>query len=187
MVGLKKVLFVSVFLLLSAISFAEQPVIVQEFLGQVDFMRGRVTQLADAMPQSTYEWRPMDGVRSVSEVYLHVAFGNYICVTVSGGTVPEEVGFVMDFSKENNWDTQTTDKAIIIEKMNESFDILKERIAALTEEDLNREVEAFGMKMSLRNFIISMIAHCHEHLGQSIAYARMNDVVPPWSKKDSDG
>ncbi len=187
MLSLKKVLFFSVVLLLSTISLAEQPVLVQEFLGQVDFMRGRVTQLADAMPQSTYEWRPMDGVRSVSEVYLHVAFGNYICVTVSGGTVPEEVGFVMDFSKENNWDTQTTDKAIIIEKMNESFDILKERIAALTEEDLNREIEAFGMKMSLRNFIISMIAHCHEHLGQSIAYARMNDVVPPWSKKDSDG
>jgi uncharacterized damage-inducible protein DinB len=187
MVGLKKVLFVSVFLLLSAISFAEQPVIVQEFLGQVDFMRGRVTQLADAMPQSAYEWRPMDGVRSVSEVYLHVAFGNYICVTVSGGTVPEEVGFVMDFSKENNWDTQTTNKAMIMEKMNKSFDILKERIAALTEEDINREVEAFGMKMSLRNFIISMIAHCHEHLGQSIAYARMNGVTPPWSKKDSEG
>ena len=147
-------------------------------------MRGRVTQLAEAMPQSTYEWRPMDGVRSVSEVYLHVAFGNYICVTVSGGTVPEEVGFVMDFSKETEWDAQTTDKAAIMEKMNKSFDILKERIAALTEEDLNREVEVFGMKTSTRNFIISMIAHCHEHLGQSIAYARMNGVTPPWSKSE---
>jgi uncharacterized damage-inducible protein DinB len=184
MLSLKKVLFVSAILLLTTISFAEQPVIVQEFLGQVDFMRGRVTQLAEAMPQSTYEWRPMDGVRSVSEVYLHVAFGNYICVTVSGGTVPEEVGFVMDFSKETEWDTQTTDKAAIMEKMNKSFDILKERIAALTEEDLNREVEVFGMKTSTRNFIISMIAHCHEHLGQSIAYARMNGVTPPWSKSE---
>jgi uncharacterized damage-inducible protein DinB len=187
MLSLKRVLYIGVVLLLSTISFAEQPVIVQEFLGQVDFMRGRVTQLADAMPQPTYEWRPMDGVRSVSEVYLHVAFGNYICVTISGGNVPEEVGFVMDFSKENNWDTQTTDKVAIMEKMNKSFDILKERIASLTEEDLNREVEAFGMKMSLRNFIVSMIAHCHEHLGQSIAYARMNGVTPPWSKKESEG
>ena len=187
MLNLKKILYVSAILLFTTVSFAEQPVIVQEFLGQVDFMRGRVTQLADAMPQSTYEWRPMDGVRSVSEVYLHIAFGNYICVTVSGGNVPEEVGFVMDFSKENNWDTQTTDKAGIMEKMNKSFDILKERISGLTEEDLNREVEAFGMKMSLRNFIVSMIAHCHEHLGQSIAYARMNGVTPPWSKKESEG
>ncbi|MCW8960323.1 MAG: DinB family protein [Ignavibacteriaceae bacterium] len=187
MFGLKKHLFIILFLSLTAVSFADQPVIVKEFLGQVDFMRGRVTQLADAMPQSTYEWRPMEGVRSVSEVYLHVAFSNYLCVTITGGTVPEEAGFVMDFSKAHDRDTQTTDKAEIMNKMNQSFDVLKERIAALTEEDLNREVEAFGMKMSVRNFIISMISHCHEHLGQSIAYARMNGVVPPWSKKESEG
>ena len=184
--SVKILLFLS-FLFLTSISFAEKPVIVEEFLGQVDFMRGRVTQLAEAMPQSTYEWRPSDGVRSVGEAYLHIAFANYICVTVSGGTVPEEVGFVMDPSKASEWDTQTKDKGIIMDKMNKSFDILKERIAVLNDDDLNREVEVFGMKMSVRNFIISMISHCHEHLGQSVAYARMNGVAPPWSKKESEG
>jgi uncharacterized damage-inducible protein DinB len=177
---------IAIFLLTTSL-FAEKPVIVEEFLMQVDFMRGRVTQLAEAMPQSTYDWRPAEGVRSVGEVYLHTAFGNYICVTVSGGMVPEDVGFVMDFEKVNEWDTQSTDKKEIIDKMNESFDILKNRIANLTEEDLNREVEIFGMKMSVRNFVISMISHCHEHLGQSIAYARMNGVTPPWSQSDSEG
>lgn len=165
------------------IAYSEQPVIVQEFLGQVDFVKGRLNQLADAMPESTYDWRPMEGVRSVGEVYLHAAAANYICVTVSGGTVPESVGFVMDFNKMHDWDTQTTEKAKIIAKMNESFDILKDRVAKLTEEDLNREVEVFGMKMSVRNFMISMIAHSHEHLGQSIAYARSNKITPPWSEK----
>jgi uncharacterized damage-inducible protein DinB len=135
------------------------------------------------MPESKFEWRPADGVRSVSELYLHVPFANYICVTVSGGTVPDDVGFVMDFSKINDWDTQTTEKAEVIEEMNESFDILKKRVGELTEEDLNREVEVFGMTMSVRNFVVSMIAHCHEHLGQGIAYARMNGVTPPWSEK----
>ena len=161
-------------------------VIVNEFVGQTEFVRGRLTQLAEAMPDNTFEWRPMEGVRSVSEVYLHTAFANYICVTVSGGTVPEAVGFVMDFSKANDWDTQTTDKAVIIEKMNESFDILKKRIAELTQEDLDRQVEVFGMTMSVRNFIISMIAHSHEHLGQGIGYARMNGVTPPWSAKQKE-
>lgn len=184
---LKAVLRTSFLLLLTTSIFAEKPVLVDEFLGQIDFMRGRVTQLAEAMPQSTYDWRPAEGVRSVGEVYLHTAFGNYICVTVSGGMVPDEVGFVMDFSKENDWDRQTKDKKEIIDKMNKSFDILKNRVSNLTEEDLNREVEVFGMKMSVRNFIISMISHCHEHLGQSIAYARMNGVTPPWSKSDSEG
>ncbi len=158
-------------------------VIVNEFVGQTEFIQGRLSQLAGAMPESTFEWRPTDGVRSVSEVYLHAAFANYICVTMSGGSVPDEVGFVMDFSKANDWDTQTTDKAAVIEKMNQSFDILKKRIGELTQEDLDREVEVFGMTMSIRNFIISMIAHSHEHLGQGIAYARMNDVTPPWSAK----
>ncbi len=170
----------------SALNPPSDIVIVNEFIGQTEFIQGRLGQLAEAMPEATFGWRPTEGVRSVSEVYLHAAFANYICVTVSGGTVPEDVGFVMDFSKANDWDTQTTDKAAVIEKMNESFDILKKRMAELTQEDLDRMVEVFGMTMSVRNFMISMIAHCHEHLGQGIAYARMNDVTPPWSAKQDD-
>lgn len=161
-------------------------VIVKEFLGQAEFIKGKLGQLAEAMPESTFGWRPAEGVRSVSEIYLHAAFGNYIFVTVSGGTVPEDIGFEMDFSKVNDWDTQATDKAAVIEKMNESFDILKKRVAELTQEDLDRQVEVFGMTMSIRNFMIYMIAHAHEHLGQGIAYARMNDVTPPWSEKKED-
>ena len=167
----------------SALNPPSDIVIVNEFIGQTEFIQRRLGQLAEAMPEATFGWRPTEGVRSVSEVYLHAAFANYICVTVSGGTVPEDVGFVMDFSKVNDWDTQTTDKAEVIEKMNESFDILKKRIAELTQEDLDRQAEVFGMTMSVRNFMISMIAHCHEHLGQGIAYARMNGVTPPWSAK----
>ena len=185
MLSIKKILFVCSIFVFTTLIFADQPVIVQEFGGQLSFVQGRITQLADAMPESTYEWRPMEGVRSVSEVYLHAAAANYICVSVSGGTVPEETGFVMDFSKLHDWDTQTTDKAAIIKKVNESFDILKARIAELTEEDLNREVEVFGMTMSIRNFVITMIAHAHEHMGQGIAYARMNNVTPPWSKSEN--
>lgn len=167
--------------------FAQEPVLVKEFLGQFEFVQGRITQLANAVPQSVYEWRPEEGVRSVSEVYLHIAFSNYMTVEMTGGTVPKEVGFEMDFSKEHVWDIQTTDKTAILEKINESFATLKEWIQGLTEEDLNREVEAFGMKQSTRNFIISMIGHTHEHLGQSIAYARTNHITPPWSKKESEG
>ncbi len=161
-------------------------VLVNEFIGQTDFIEGRLLQLAGEMPQTVYEWRPAEGVRSVSEVFLHAAFANYICVTVSGGVVPEDKGFVMDFNKANEWDMQTTDKTEIQAKIKESFDVLRSRMKELTEEDLNREVEVFGMTMSIRNFIISMIAHAHEHLGQEIAYARMNGVTPPWSKEQEN-
>jgi len=177
-----KVLIVFLLLFSTTIAFAQETVLVKEFVGQVEYVKGKVLQLAEAMPQSTYEWRPEEGVRSVSEVYLHIAFSNYMTVKITGGTIPEDTGFEMDFSKEHVWDIQTTDKTVILEKLNESFATLKERIKSLTEEDLNREIEAFGMKQSTRNFIISMIGHTHEHLGQSIAYARTNHVTPPWSK-----
>jgi uncharacterized damage-inducible protein DinB len=183
-------LFIAVVLLFAIVSqiSATKPnelVIVNEFLGQVDFMQGRVTQLAETIPQDTYTWRPAEGVRSIGEVYLHITFSNYLCVNVSGGSVPEDDGFEMDPGKINEWDTQTTDKGKILSKMEKSFGVLKERIKNLTEDELNKEVEVFGMTMSTRNFIISMIAHCHEHLGQSIAYARSNDVVPPWNSEVS--
>lgn len=179
-----RILFVSLTLFFTSLVFAEEPVLVKEFVGQIEYVQGKVLQLAEAVPQSAYEWRPEEGVRSVSEVYLHFAFANYLTVTITGGTVPKETGFEMDFSKAHAWDTQTTDKTEIIEKVSESFETLKERVGALTEEDLNREVEVFGMTMTIRNFMITMIGHTHEHLGQSIAYARTNHVTPPWSKKE---
>jgi len=179
---INRVHFVFLTLFLTTLVFAEEPVLVKEFVGQIVYVQGKVLQLAEAVPQSAYEWRPEEGVRSVSEVYLHFAFANYLTVTVTGGTVPKETGFEMDFSKAHAWDTQTTDKTVIMEKVSASFETLKERVGMLTEEDLNREVEVFGMTMTIRNFMITMIAHTHEHLGQSIAYARTNHVTPPWSK-----
>jgi len=187
MKSVNKALLFLLFLFLANPSIAQEQVLIEEFVGQVVYMQGKIVDLANAIPQENYTWRPAEGVRSISEVYLHIAFANYICVTVSGGTVPKEIGFEMDFSKANAWETQTTDKTEILEKLNESFAILKERVSVLTQEDLDREVEVFGMKMSTRNFIISMIGHAHEHLGQSIAYARINGVTPPWSMKDSEG
>lgn len=182
MLTLKRIFF-STLILFSGISFAEQPAFVKEFLGQIDFVEGRLTQLAEAMPQDKYNWRPADGVRSVGEVYIHVASGNYLWITMYGGKVPEDAGFVADVSKMHDWETQTTDKAEIIAIMKKSFDVIRESVKDFTQEDLdNKEIDFFGMKFSLRNFLVTELNHCHEHLGQSIAYARMNGVTPPWSK-----
>jgi uncharacterized damage-inducible protein DinB len=183
MLSLKKVLFIGAVLLFTTISFAQQPAFVKEFLGQMDYVEGRLAQLAEAMPEDTWGWRPGDGVRSVGEVYIHVAFGNYIWVTMSGGKVPEDVGFIPDPAKIGEWDTQTTNKTEIIAIMKRSFDVMRETAKGFSQDDLdNKEIEFFGMKFSLRNFLVTGIAHCHEHLGQSIAYARMKGVTPPWSK-----
>jgi uncharacterized damage-inducible protein DinB len=151
---------------------ADVPVFVQEFIGQMDFVKGRLIQLADAMPDNKYDWSPGEGVRSVGEVFAHVAEVNYYLISVMNDSKPD-----MTEKKHEN------SKKHILEMLAKSIEDVKETAGKLTENDLNREVEAFGMKFSLRNFMITMLNHSHEHLGQAIAYARMNGVVPPWSKK----
>ena len=173
MLSLKKVLLFSTVLLITKTSFAEQPVFVKEFLGQVDFVKGRLMQLAEAMPEDKFSWTPGEGVRSVGEVYAHAAEANYYMLSLAKGEKPE-----MNSSESKS------DKKSVMAMMEKSFEVVKEAAGNFTEEDLNKEIEAFGMKFTVRNFMVTMIAHLHEHLGQSIAYARMNGVAPPWSMKE---
>ena len=151
----------------------EEPVFVKEFMGQIDFVKGRLLQLAEAMPDDKYNWTPDEGVRTVGEVYIHVAESNYHLIAMIKGIKPD-----MPESKS------PTDKKTALSMLEKSFDAVKDAAGKLTEADLDKEVEAFGMKFSLRNFMTSMLGHSHEHLGQSIAYARMNGVAPPWSMKE---
>jgi uncharacterized damage-inducible protein DinB len=173
MLRLKKVLSAGAVLLFTTISFAEQPIFVQEFMGQIDFVKGRLMQLAEAMPEESYSWTPGEGVRSVGEVYVHVAQSNYYMLSLVKGEKPD----MSEGSIES-------DKKTAIAMMEKAFSVIKEEAAKFSEEDLNKEIEAFGMKFSVRNFMVTMIAHLHEHLGQSIAYARMNGITPPWSAQE---
>ncbi len=163
-----------VMLILFAISFAnspvDEPIFVKEFNGQIDFVKGRLIQLAEAMPDDKYNWTPSKGVRNVGEVYVHAAETNYYLIAMMKGIKTN-----MDQKKV------PADKKNALSMLEKSFDAVKDVAGKLTEADLNKEVEAFGMTFSLRNFMISMLNHSHEHLGQSIAYARMNGVTPPWS------
>ena len=142
-------------------------------MGQIDFVKGRLMQLAEAMPEESYSWTPGEGVRSVGEVYVHVAQSNYYMLSLVKGEKPD----MSEGSIES-------DKKTAIAMMEKAFSVIKEEAAKFSEEDLNKEIEAFGMKFSVRNFMVTMIAHLHEHLGQSIAYARMNGITPPWSAQE---
>lgn len=177
---MKKLIFILIYAIFSlnlmAGKPADTPVFVKEFQGQVDFIKGRLMQLAEAIPQDKYNWTPAEGVRTVGEVYTHTADANYYFLSLITGD-----------KSEMKQEKSAMDKKAILEKLDKSFNVLKESAANLTEEDLNKEVEAFGMKFSTRNFMITLLNHCHEHLGQAIAYARMNGVVPPWSMQEAEG
>lgn len=149
-----------------------------EFIGQIQFVEGRLSQLLQAMPAKDFDWRPGEGVRSVGEVYMHTAFGNYLFIKVSGQPLPEGINIDM---KPQEWDVTVSGKEAIAKVMERSFKDLEAAAKNISESDLDKTVKVFGMEMTIRNFMISSLNHLHEHLGQAIAYARINGIVPPWT------
>jgi len=145
-----------------------------EFLGQVAYFEGRFTRLAEAMPAEKYTWRPGEGVRSVGEVYAHIAGANYLFMKMLNIAAPAGVDPKAIMAGGN-------DKAKTVEALKESFANFRKGITALGDADLDKPVDFFGQKTTQRGVFFHIAAHLGEHLGQSIAYARMNGVVPPWT------
>lgn len=142
-----------------------------EFLRDLDDIEKKTMQLAGAMPASKFSWRPARGVRSVSEVFMHVAGGNYYTAAAVGGK---------PLAGEAEME-QIVEKERVLDALRKSFELLRTTLLNSTDADLDRTVKVFGTDMSARAAFMTAVNHLHEHLGQSIAYARMNGIAPPWS------
>jgi uncharacterized damage-inducible protein DinB len=145
-----------------------------EFLNEMKYFEGRFTQLAEAIPAEKFTWRPAAGVRSVSEVLLHVAGANQGLPRMAGIQPP--AGFA-----GQGYEQSTTDKAKVIAELRKSFAHIQSAASQMKDADADKPMKVFGMDMTGRSFSFFMARHLGEHLGQLIAYARVNGVVPPWS------
>jgi len=134
--------------------------------------RDKLIDLAEAIPADKYGWRPADGVRSVSEVLMHVALGNFFIPGALGIDPPTDV--------PTDGEKTVTTKDEVIALLKRSFDHV-DRID-LDSSKHDELVQLFGNEWPRRRVLLLLMAHHHEHLGQMIAYARSNDVVPPWSR-----
>lgn len=154
-----------------------------DMLAQFDDAAKKVLALEDAVPQNKFGWRPMPGVRSISEAYLHVAFGNYAVIKFAlGKEPPADAGWEMNPDK---WDKKTTKKEEIKAILEKSMDHVRATVKALPDAELDRKFNLFGNEITVRSGLIALVGHINEHLGQSVAYARSNKIVPPWSKKEA--
>jgi uncharacterized damage-inducible protein DinB len=143
-----------------------------DWLANFDYTMDHFSQLAHAIPVDKYGWRPAEGVRSVSEVVGHVAVANYFLTSFLGAPMPE--GMTMDSEKE-------PDPAKLAAMLDASVEHVHQVVQGLSDADLEKPVEFFGQKMTERGLLLVALGHVHEHLGQLIAYARSNGVVPPWT------
>ena len=149
-------------------------------LGDLEVMRGKFVGLAQAFPQDKYNWRPMEGVRSVAEVLMLAAFEGYSFIPNSFGGKPADLGGREVAAKLR----ALADQAQVIEHINKGFAHAKSQIEALDPGVIGASRNLFGQNRTATSIGLMVFGDLHEHLGQLIAYARMNQVVPPWSKKE---
>lgn len=137
----------------------------------------KFVSLAEAIPASDYDWRPEEGVRSVSEVFMHVAAANMgLPVNFMGVNPP--AGYPQDWFRNAEG---ITDKAEVVRHLRASFDHLATTLGGLSDAQLDQAVNVFGRDANGLAAALLLQTHTHEHLGQAIAYARTNGVTPPWS------
>jgi hypothetical protein len=147
----------------------------------VEILHEKMTALASAMPEESLGWRPMEGVRSVEEVYIHVAADNWWVPAMMGWEAPPETGVTADSETFSRYQERTMSRDEMLEALDASFVFLREAIED-SRQDLDRPVSLRGTPTTVGDIWIRAAVHLHEHLGQSIAYARSNRVVPPWSR-----
>jgi hypothetical protein len=148
------------------------------FAADLDTVRGKFLGLAEAFPQDKYTWRPMEGVRSVSEVLMLAAFEGYSLIPTSFGGKAAEVGSREEMAKLRT----LSDKAQVVEHLNKAFAHAKKELDALDPSLLTGKRKVMGRDLSVADTAAAIGGDLHEHLGQLIAYARTNHIVPPWSK-----
>jgi uncharacterized damage-inducible protein DinB len=144
-----------------------------EMIGQVEDVAKKIEELADAIPAEKFSWRPGEGVRSVSEVFVHIAGSNYFFMTFIGVKPPMKM--------DPNMEKSVTTKDEVVKLLKPSFEHVRTAILSISDKELENTVKMFGNTVTYRNVLLTQLSHLHEHLGQSIAYARTNGVVPPWT------
>jgi hypothetical protein len=148
------------------------------FIADLDNLHTKFLGLANAFPQDKYTWRPMDGVRSVSEVLMLAAMEGYSFVPTGFGGKPADLG-----SREEAAKLRTlTDKTAVIDHLNKGFAHAKKELESIDPATLTGKRKMMGRDLSEADAVVFIGGDLHEHLGQLIAYARMNHIVPPWSK-----
>ncbi len=147
----------------------------QGYGGELKHVTSQLLALAEATPAEKFAWRPTAGVRSTSEVYMHIAIANFYFLSVVGKQkMPPEI--------TQGFEKSVTAKADVISWLKRSLDAAHAAHATETPKDLERKVEFVKRNTTAEAVYLRLLIHCNEHMGQLIGYARMTGETPPWSK-----
>jgi uncharacterized damage-inducible protein DinB len=160
------------------------PISAPDMLGyleaKVDIADNKFMQLAEAVPEELYDWQPMEGVRSFREIFVHIAADNWYGGALLGTATPDDISVSSDGASTGPYQEVVLSKAETLVHLRRSFDFLATVLDA-TRDQLGNGTTLGGNEITYGDLWVRLITHMHEHLGQTIAYARANEIVPPWS------
>jgi uncharacterized damage-inducible protein DinB len=143
--------------------------------GEWKHVSQQLIALAEATPAEKFAWRPAAGIRSTSEVYMHIVFANFYLLSVTGPKMPADL--------KQDMEKTVTSKAEVISWLKRSLDVVKSAHVAEKPADLARKVHIADRDATVDGMYLRILVHANEHMGQLVAYARMTGVVPPWTKE----
>jgi uncharacterized damage-inducible protein DinB len=146
----------------------------QGYDGEWRHVSSQLLALAEATPEEKFVWRPAPGVRSTSEVFMHIALANFYLLSVTGPKMPADM--------KEGLEKSVTSKADVISWLKRSLEAVKSAHLAVTPKDFERKVHIADRDATVDGMYLRILVHANEHMGQLIAYARMTGVAPPWSK-----
>ena len=130
--------------------------------------------LANVVPADKLTWRPSADSRSFAEVFLHVAGERYGILSMMGAQKPA------DFNGKT-FEKSTTDRAQIVAELNKSWTWAETTIKGMSNADFAKLLPKLGPQANEGDVVYILVGDAHEHLGQAVAYARENGIVPPWT------
>jgi uncharacterized damage-inducible protein DinB len=146
----------------------------QGYDGEWRHVSNQLIALAEATPADKFAWRPAPGVRSTSEVYMHIVMANFWLLSVTGPKMPPEL--------KQDAEKTVTSKPEVIAWLKRSLDAVKQAHLSEDPKHLALRVNVEGHNATIDGMYLRIIVHANEHMGQLVAYARMTGVVPPWSR-----
>ena len=147
----------------------------QGYDGEWVHVSRQLVALAEAIPAEKFAWRPGPGVRSTSEVFMHVALTNFYLLSITGPKMPADM-------TSPDMEKTVTAKAEVINWLKRSLDAVKTAHAGIKPVDLQHKVKVNKRDADVDGMYLRIIVHANEHMGQLVAYARMNGITPPWSE-----
>ena len=156
--------------------------LIADLVRDVSQVERKMLGLARAVPADKYGWRPGAGVRSVGDLVMHVTADNHLFPAILGTPADPSTGITAEYKTAQAFEKRQISRDSSIAELERSFAFLKKSLAATPESRLSQKVSMFGQEFTTQQAWLLATVHLHEHLGQFIAYARTNNVTPPWSQ-----